>query len=56
MKKKYYQRPTISIVAIRQMSMLCNSIKRGAKTFRNNGVTPEGWQWEGTLSDNDDDC
>ena len=56
MKKKYYQRPTISVIAVRQMSMLCNSILKGAKTFRNNGDPSDDWDWEGTLLDGDDDC
>ena len=56
MNKKYYQKPNIRIVAIRQMSMICNSPLRGVKTYRNGSDDPDGWIWEGTLDDIDDDC
>ena len=56
MNKKYYQKPTIKIVAIRQMSMLCYSPARGAKTLKNGSTIPEDWDWKGTLTDDDDDC
>jgi hypothetical protein len=55
MNKKYYKKPTIKIIVIRQMSMLCDSFTRGAKTIKSNDVS-DGWVWGETLSENDDDC
>ena len=55
MNKKYYKKPTIKIIVIRQISMLCDSFMRGAKTIKSNDVS-DGWVWGETLSENDDDC